>query len=171
MLAGQTSLTEDSNFKITRGGDIQHTQHKLALALGQAFQKQHEAGAYDPEQDIILSPFNKQDLGTDMMNKHISQFLGQKRNAVVHEIICGINKIYVAVGDKVLYNKQVGYITNITRNSQYLGKTPKQASEFLTRFGTYIGTPTGEGEFSDFELAGYENIPPGRSMPSCLFDR
>lgn len=156
ILKGEAKLIEDANFKIIRGGTVQFTQAKMALALSASLKKWHEVGEYDPDQDIILSPFNKQDLGTDSMNKYIAQFLGDKRNAVVFEIICGINKVYLAVGDKVLYNKQVGFVKEIRKNGQYIGRTPKHPSENLSRFGVYTGALTDEDDA--FELASYENI-------------
>lgn len=160
ILAGQTDLIEDDNFKIIRGGTVQHTQHKLLMSLGQTIPKWYEAGEYDPETDIILSPWNKQDLGTDSLNKIVAQFLGDQREAVVYEVLAGIATLYLAVGDKVMYNKQVGVIKSIRRNGDYIGKTPKTESANLLRFGAYrgkIGNETDEN-VEDFALAGYENI-------------
>lgn len=157
ILVGQYKLIEDENFKIIRGGEVQHTQHKLMQSLGATIPKWYEAGEYDPEQDIILSPWNKQDLGTDSINKIIAQFLGDERDAVVYEVVAGMNKHYLAVGDKVMFNKQVGVIQKIVRNGDYTGKMPKTESKNLLRFGAYRGTIDTEG-VEDFELAGYENI-------------
>jgi hypothetical protein len=69
------------------------------------------------------------------MNKWVSQFLGEKRGAVVHEVIAGFNKYYLAVGDRVMVNKQDGYITKIHYNGLYHGVTPQPAGAELTRFG------------------------------------
>lgn len=157
ILAGEYKMIEDENFKIIRGGDVQHTQHKLMQSLSVTLPKWYAAGEYDPEQDIILSPWNKQDLGTDSINKVVSQFLGDEREAVVYEIVAGMNKLYLAVGDKVMYNKQVGIIKKIARNGQYTGKAPKTESKNLLRFGAYRGAIDTEG-MEDFELAGYENL-------------
>lgn len=157
ILKGSYPLIEDDNFKIIRGGTVQHTQAKLAQSLGVTIPKWAEVGEYDPDQDIILSPWNKHDLGTDNLNKIVAQFLGDKREAVVFEIIAGISKLYLAVGDKVLFNKQVGVIKSIRRNAQYYGKTPKAESNNLLRFGAYRSTEN-LAEHDEFELAGYENI-------------
>ena len=161
ILAGK-SLKEAEDFKIVRGGDKQFSQAKLATSLANTFQKWEEMGEYDPEQDIILSPFNKQDLGTDNMNKWIAQHLGTKRNAVVYHVIAGITQMYLAVGDKVLYNKRVGVIKTISRNMEYQGKMPHTPSEKLTRFGSYVSngkeeTSTDEDDSDGFLLA-YEGI-------------
>lgn len=157
ILKGDCNLIEDENFKIIRGGTVQHGQAKLAQSLGVTIPLWAKAGEYDPEQDIFLSPWNKHDLGTDNLNKIIAQFIGDDRNAIVFEIIAGIAKLYLAVGDKVLFNKQVGVITAIRRNAQYYGKTPKQESNNLLRWGAYRSTET-IVEDDEFELAGYENI-------------
>ena len=161
-------LVEAEDFKIVRGGDKQFSQAKLALALANTFQKWEEAGEYDPELDIILSPFNKQDLGTDNMNKWISQHLGVKRKAVVYHIIAGITQLYLAVGDKVFYNKRVGVIKSISRNLEYQGKMPHAPSENLTRFGSYVhnGKTTEADEKDDDEgfLLAYEGIDLDKMM-------
>lgn len=95
-----------------------------------------EQGYYNPDDDIILCPYNKA-FGTIEINKGIQQFLGRRRNAIVHETVAGFNKHYLAVGDRVLYDKEDAFITSITRNGQYLGKSPSTASEHLDRWGTY----------------------------------
>lgn len=140
----------------------------MALALANTFQKWEEVGEYDPEQDIILSPFNKQDLGTDNMNKWISQHLGVKRKAVVYHVIAGITQLYLAVGDKVFYNKRVGVIKTISRNLEYQGKMPHAPSENLTRFGSYVhnGKTTEADEKDDDEgfLLAYEGIDLDKMM-------
>lgn len=159
-------IREGKDFKIMRNGEVQHSQHKLAQMIGTSFPRfadvelAQPGEGYDPDQDIILSPFNKQDLGTDNLNKWIAQFLSVKRKAVTHEIKAGIATLYLAVGDKVMYNKQVGTVTSIHKNGEYHGKATKAPGVGLTRFGTYI---TVEGEFhseedeDDFGL-GYEDI-------------
>lgn len=156
ILAGNTQLIEDANFKIIQGGTVQHGQAKLAQSLGVTIPKWYEAGEYDPDQDIILSPWNKHDLGTDNLNKIVAQFMGDMRGATVFEIITGISKQYLAVGDRVLFNKQVGYITSIRRNLGYYGKQAKPESKDLLRFGAYRSSTSSVEE--EFELAGYENI-------------
>ena len=161
ILRGEFPLIEDQNFKIIRGGTVQHTQPKLAQSLGATIPKWAEAGEYDPDQDIILSPWNKHDLGTDNLNKIVAQYLGDKRDAVVWEIICGIAKLYLAVGDKVLFNKQVGIITKIGRNYDYTGKQAKPESKNLLRFGAYRGSIDSD---DSFELEGYENLDIDRMM-------
>lgn len=155
------SLVEGPEFKIVRGGTVQFSQEKLATSLATTINKWEELGEYDPEQDIILSPFNKQALGTDNMNKWISQHLGQKREAIVYHIIAGITQVYLAVGDKVFYNKRVGIVKEINKNMEYHGKAPQIPSKNLNRFGTYIHNSnkgTEEEEVEEFHLAGYENI-------------
>jgi len=115
---------------------------------------------YDPEHDMILSPFNKQGgrgeksdlhLGTLAMNKWIAQFIGEKRGAVVHEIIAGFNKLYLAEGDKVMFNKRDGVIKSITKNLSYHGKEPQLAGKDLSRFGTRLIGVDSDIDFDDFD--------------------
>lgn len=98
------------------------------------FNKLHDAKEYDPDEDIILIPFNKA-FGSIELNNGIAQHLGDKRGAVVHEVIAGYRKHYLAVGDKVMYQKEDAYIEDIVPNAEYLGKPFQKASKTLDRWG------------------------------------
>lgn len=93
-----------------------------------------DSNYYNPEEDMILCPYNKA-FGTVEINKGISQYLGRKRDATVFEVIAGFNKHYLAVGDRVLYDKEDAFIVDIAMNSEYLGKRPQPASKNLDRWG------------------------------------
>lgn len=138
-------LEEDHNYVIIRGKNpVQVGQHKTARVLGNMFNMWMDQTGddglpeYDPEDCMILSPWGKQDLGTGNLNNWIAQHIGSKRDAVVHEVLAGFNKVYLAVGDRVMVNKMDGIITDIYRNSQYHGKEPQIAGRDLTRFGVRI---------------------------------
>ena len=134
-------------------------QERMARALGATFFNLWQSKDYDPEQDIILSPWNKQPCGTDNLNNWIAQFLGEQRKAMVYEVLAGRRKLYLAVGDRVMYEKRDGVIKAIRHNAQYLGKSAQPASTDLTRFGLRK-LSSGDSESEDFELqaTGYENI-------------
>lgn len=90
---------------------------------------------YNETDDIILCPFNKA-FGTVELNLKLAQYFGKQRNAVVHEVIAGFNKFYLAVGDRVLYDKEDAFITRIEKNGRYLNiKMPQAASVDLDRWG------------------------------------
>lgn len=93
-----------------------------------------ESGYYNPEEDIILCPFNKA-FGTIEINKKIAQYLGRKRDATVWEVVAGFTKHYLAVGDRVLYDKEDATITSIAHNGAYLGARAQIASTTLDRWG------------------------------------
>lgn len=107
--------------------------HALITATKQ-FTTWADEGYYNPEDDIILLPFNKA-FGTVELNKGIAQHLGTKREAVVHEVIAGFNKHYLAIGDRVLYDKEDAFIVDIVRNDEYVGKAVFPASRNLDRWG------------------------------------
>jgi hypothetical protein len=118
---------------------FQHWQKTLSADLGlitavKQFNVWADQGYYNPEDDIILCPFNVS-FGTIELNKGIAQHLGRKREAVVHEVIAGFEKYYLAVGDRVLYQKEDAFITNIAHNDEYLGKMPQLGNKFLDRWG------------------------------------
>lgn len=127
---------ENGSFKIIAGNSpVQVGQSKMALRMSALFSQFYDKEFYDPEQDIILAPWNKQELGTTLLNYRIAQFIGDSREAVVHEIIAGYAKVYLAVGDKVIVNKLDGTIKAINFNGNYAGKQPQLAGSDLSRFG------------------------------------
>lgn len=157
ILNGRT-LVEGTGFKIIPCGDKQYGQERLADSLGVTFPKWQTAGMYDPDTDIILSPWNVKALGTDNINNWIAQRLGAERNAIVHQIRAGRTTRYLAVGDKIMYNKQIAYIKGINKNGFYLGTKCLEASTSLNRFGGYTGVHA-ETDDGNLELHGdYDNL-------------
>lgn len=89
---------------------------------------------YDPDQDLVLCPWNKS-FGTDELNLAIADYISRTKELTVHEVIAGFSKFYFAVGDKLLVDKQEAIILDITVNPRYLGKLPQRASKTLNRWG------------------------------------
>lgn len=108
--------------------------HALS-GISHTFEHWFKTGYYNPAEDVILVPFNKA-LGTVELGKKISNFLGKERGAKVFEVIAGYNKHYLAVGDRVLYDKEDAEIIDIALNSEYLGEAPIHPSVHLDRWGT-----------------------------------
>lgn len=158
ILKGQVPV-ENKDTQLVTGSQKEHVgQERMSRALGSMFFKLWDAGEYDPEQDIILSPWNKQPCGTDNLNNWIAQFLGEKRNAMVYEILAGRRKMYLAVGDRVMYEKQDGIITAIRHNTNYLGKPPQPAGTDVTRFGMRKMSENATHEDFEAMAGGYANI-------------
>ena len=178
-------LSEDQNFVIVRGkAPTQVGQTKLAHMLGNLFNQWLDLKGsdglpeYDPEDCMILSPWNKDkrfklgdDCGTNSINAWIAQHLGARRKAIVHEVIAGFNKLYLAVGDRVMFNKLDGVITDIYRNPNYHGKEPQFAGSDLTRFGMRILGESGKDDldaialdYSNFSLEALEAEKAERKM-------
>lgn len=93
-----------------------------------------ESGALNPEEDIILCPFNKS-FGTVELNKIMADYLGKQRKAVVFEVIARYLKSYWAVGDRVMVDRHDAVITKIERTQGYGGKLARTESETLDRWG------------------------------------
>ena len=91
-------------------------------------------GEYNPEEDMILCPFNKS-FGTVELNKVIANHITQRDNRTVFEVIARYNKSYWAVGDRVLVDRHEAVITKITPTVGYIGKLPLPASTTLDRWG------------------------------------
>lgn len=100
------------------------------------FKAWEKEGYYLPDTDVILCPYDKA-FGAAEINRGISQYLGEKRGAQIYEVIAGFNKHYLAVGDRVLYDKEDAFIVSISRNVNYFGTPPAPASANLDRWGTY----------------------------------
>lgn len=92
------------------------------------------SGIYDPEEDMVLIPFNKA-CGTEELNKHIAGFLAKQSGKEVYEVVAGFNKLYFHVGARVLYEKEDAIITAISRNGTYLGHAAKHHSLTLDYWG------------------------------------
>lgn len=135
-----TKQQYDDNGELIGSLKFQVWQQKLsdelgALTASKQFTTWADEGYYNPNEDIILCPFNKA-FGTVELNQRISQHLGVKRGATVHEVIAGYNKHYLAVGDRVLYDKEDAFIVSINRNVDYFGKSPQPGSQWLDRWGS-----------------------------------
>lgn len=157
--------------------DIKVGQARSAYAIANMFKGFYESGAYNPEEDMILSPWNKHELGTDAMNNHIAEFLSVKNNMLVYEVIAGFSKRYLAEGDKVICNKRDAIIVSIERNPAYVGKEPRMAGTDLSRYGTRRASQ-GEsianifdedetvGDYNNFSLESLEETAMDRKMQS-----
>jgi len=101
---------------------------------------------YDPMQDMILCPYNVS-FGTEEINRMIAQCYGEARGALVHEVVTGFEKLYLAIGDKVFAGKREAIITNIHPNPAYGGTPFVQPSTKLDRWGRI------EGKAAKFDLS------------------
>jgi exodeoxyribonuclease V alpha subunit len=112
-----------------------------ALATAAAFLKQAiDLGAYDPEEHMVLCPFNKS-FGTLELNKNIANHLARKRGATTYEVIAGFLFHYFSPGDRVMYDKEDAIIVSINKNASYTGtKKPKPASPTLDYWGCEQGS-------------------------------
>lgn len=131
--------TEYSDWKYPNQLTIHPWKKKLSpdlalLTIAKFLTSGIEHGLYDPEEDMVLIPFNKS-CGTVELNKHIAQYMARKRAVPVWEIIAGWEKSYFSVGDKVLYDKEDAIITAIHANPTYQGAKPQSEGLFLDYWG------------------------------------
>lgn len=137
------------------------TQAAMGRAMIAAFRQLFDAGAYDPDLDIILCPWNKRDMGTTAINEGLATYLGVKRGALVQEVRAGFNRWWLAEGDKVLVDKRQGYIVNIQTNPKYVGQSCMPAGSY-TRSGIPIlgdGSMAKSDAEADWdEMADYSNF-------------
>ena len=123
------------------------------------FSKLYDSGEYDPENDIILIPFNKS-YGTLELNKSIANYIARSQKAITYEVVSGFLKHYFSVGDKVLYDREDAIILEISPNPSYTGTAAQNPSIYLDYWG-HDNTPknikvyneSSSGEDIDFLLA------------------
>lgn len=132
-------LKEYVEWKIPNQLTIHPWKKKLApdtacLTIAKFLTVAIDNGAYNPEEDMVLIPFNKA-CGTIELNKHIAQHMARKRKAIVWEIVAGFNKHYLSSGDKVLYDKEDAVITDIKINLAYSGGRAQPESPTLDYWG------------------------------------
>jgi len=105
-----------------------------ALVLAAFFKAAIDKSAYDPDEDMILIPYNKS-CGTIELNKHIANHLARRRGVKTYEIQAGFAKHYFSVGDKVLYDKEDAEIVEIGDNLGYNGARVQLPSTTLDYWG------------------------------------
>lgn len=102
--------------------------------LGLFFTRAIDAGSYNPEDDMILIPYNKA-CGTIELNNKIANHLARKRGATTHEVMAGYEKHYYSNGDKILYDREDAEIVEISPNPAYTGTRVQPASKNLDYWG------------------------------------
>ena len=105
---------------------------------GMFFTQAYDKGIYNPEEDIILIPFNKA-FGTDELNKIIGNHRAKKAGAIVYQVVAGFVKHHFHVGEKVLYDKEDATIISIETNPSYSGAMPMVESPTLDYWGCEQG--------------------------------
>lgn len=102
--------------------------------LAAHFKQQYDNGSWNPEEDVILLPFNK-GVGTIELNKHLATHIARKEGKLVYEIVAGFENVYLSVGDKVLIGREDAIITKIERNKKYFGKAYSEESTTMDYWG------------------------------------
>lgn len=121
------------------------------LTTAAFFKKAYDSSNYDPEQDMILIPFNKA-CGTDELNKHIANHIARSKSYDTYEIIAGFNKLYLSVGDTIMYDKTDATVVKIEHNGAYTGKWAQPHSKLLDYWGHRADNKVVEHEESEDEL-------------------
>lgn len=104
------------------------------LTLSSVFTTFLDQGMYDPEEDMILLPFNKA-CGTEEINRKIAHHLAKKNNSLVYQVIAGFNRLYFREGEKVMVDKEDAEIIRIEPNPAYYGVPALPASLTLDYWG------------------------------------
>lgn len=122
------------------------TWEKAVKAAGANLIMSFKAGTYDPNEDMVLCPFNKK-FGTLELNRLILQGCFPQRK--IHHVISGIATWYLAVDDLVMFKKEDYKIIEINRNASYSGVQPLSGDYRIDRWGNGVA----ETEESPSDLA------------------
>lgn len=127
-----------------------HSDTAALKVMSKWLPEQIEAGNYNPESDMILTPYNKS-FGTIEINRIVASFMAKRLEAEVWEVFSGIKKQYFRVGERVLYNKTEARITKIEFNKRYFGKLPRAPSRTMDYAGVE-SNPSASAEIGDARL-------------------
>lgn len=108
--------------------------------------KQLALGKYNPDEDMVLIPFNKH-FGTLRMGKRIAGLVDASCSPPrkVIEVVAGFQRSYLAEGDRLLFDNDEVLLKKIEPNPGYSGRLKSRFLEF-SRFGTVLGLGADEGE-------------------------
>lgn len=158
---------------LKRAAKIKLHAYEFTETLTAVIERLIQLNKYDPLQDIVLCPNNKQDhsiVNTQDINAFIATYLSHKvYDREVYEIKAGFNTVYVAIGDKVMVDKYEGIVQRISTNGSYIGPVPKLKSKRMD----YFGHVHGGTEFGELSLEGgstYEALDIDSQMTSAEED-
>lgn len=105
---------------------IPNDEYSASFIYGNIIKQMINMEHYDPLQDIILCPFRvgKRYISCDFLNGIIANLYSVKEDNLIYEINIGEKWLYLAVGDYVKVDKELGVIIDIEENTQWDGLTP-----------------------------------------------
>lgn len=125
--------------------------------FGNYLQKSIDNNFIDPlAGDLILCPFNV-GVGTLELNKFVADYYDQKQHRQIVPIVAGMQTVFLAIGDKILVERNDAVVTDIQINPAYMGRLPPPASHKLNRWGGLRSTKYGEIDLAAVELEDNED--------------
>ncbi len=97
-----------------------------------------DTNMYNPMTDMILCPYFKyseQSVNATALAKHVANILAELDGREVYEIKAGFATQYLAVGDRVIIDKEEGIVTGIAKSGGYTGPVPRPATNGMDYFG------------------------------------
>lgn len=154
VLKNITPSTDGPDFQVGTFEKAAMGDVRFGKIAASTLQKLYMSGSYNPNEDIILSPYNVEGSGTETLNQLVATWidkLPENEGRHIYEIVSGFKKNYYAVGDRVYdgINKMEGIITGINVNGTYYGTKPQPDSPYLTRFG-HEALPEGVDDSGEF---------------------
>lgn len=108
--------------------------------FGTLLQTAVATGDIDPlAGDLILCPYNVS-VGTIELNKWVADYYDQANKRQIVPVLAGRELKYLAIGDKILVDREDAIITNIKPNPKYIGRFPPRPSHKVNRWGSQRAT-------------------------------
>lgn len=130
--------------------------HEVATVnLGRYFRTLAATGEFNPDNTVVLIPFNKQ-LGTIELNKYIAQGFTDAKGSLVYTVQAGMFTHRFCVGDRVMYQKKYYEIAKIKKARFYTGTSVREETRLIDRWGR-LRTDLPQ-EVIDAERAAYDEL-------------
>lgn len=147
ILAGRAiSDTEILNYnKEDDSGKLEFRQFKrkatsmeqATTIIGDFFRKMALEGRFNPDNTMVLLPFNVK-LGTQAIGRYIAEGFQKQDWKTVYEVRAGRQIYHLCKGDRVFLNKSYYEITDIQPNKFYMADRPRPPSRLMDRWGRLI---------------------------------
>jgi hypothetical protein len=142
-------ILEDYNDELGQGVIVKHgTASKYCkdmyyIAFKKFIRRMLDINLYNPMVDMIICPYmkaNESAVNATFLAKYVANILVEREGKQVHEIRCGYTTQYLAIGDRVIIEKEEGVVLDIIRSSTYTGPIARPASTTMDYFGHIVGS-------------------------------
>lgn len=157
-ILGWNKEDESGKLEFRQFKKVGTTPEQATATIGMYFEREAREGRYNPDNTMVLLPWNKH-LGSIEIGRYIAQGFQQQDWKVVHEVRAGRSILHLCIGDRVFINKTYYEIVDIRPTKGYMGTRPRPASRLMDRWGRMIsGAPDWVLALEKDWMASYGNV-------------